>query len=116
MNAVDTHVLSTLETLGGQEFVDEMLATALGSMRDHVAEIDRSAGIGDAEGIARAAHGLKSTAGAIGATRLLRAATAIEAAAVRGHVDPGDDAIAGLGEELRTFEAAVAALRREGVS
>ena len=48
-------------------------------MSDQIEAIHRSAEIGDVEGVGRAAHGLKSTAGAIGASRLLAAATAIEA-------------------------------------
>jgi HPt (histidine-containing phosphotransfer) domain-containing protein len=104
MNTVDTGVLAELETLGGREFVTTLLATAIDTMRAEIAEIVRGADDGDILGVGRKAHGLISTAGAVGATRIREAAAAIEAQANRGLLDPADEHIAGLATELRAFE------------
>jgi HPt (histidine-containing phosphotransfer) domain-containing protein len=111
MSAVDTSVLAQLEALGGREFVDEMLATALEGIAGRIAEIHAAAEVGDVEGVARSAHALKSTAGAVGAIRLLASATAIEADAAAGWVDPGSPRISGLNDEFRAMEIEVAANR-----
>jgi HPt (histidine-containing phosphotransfer) domain-containing protein len=112
MNVLDTGVLTTLETLGGSEFVAEMLETGVAGIADQIEAIHRSAEIGDVEGVGRAAHGLKSTAGAIGASRLLAAATAIEASAVEGTVDPGGPEIGGLTGEFEALKRRIAGAHR----
>jgi HPt (histidine-containing phosphotransfer) domain-containing protein len=108
MNVLDTGILTTLESLGGPEFVTEMLETGAAGIADQIAAIQRSAEVGDLEGVARAAHGLKSTAGAIGASRLLAAATTIEASAVGGTVDPGSAEIIGLTAEFEALKRRIA--------
>ncbi len=104
MNTVDTGVLADLETLGGREFVTTLLATAIDTMRAEIDEIVRSADDGDIPGVGRKAHGLISTAGAVGATLIREAAEAIEAQVNRGLLDPADEHITGLATELRAFE------------
>jgi HPt (histidine-containing phosphotransfer) domain-containing protein len=108
MNVLDTGVLTTLESLGGREFVEEMLETGAAGIADQIDAIHRSAEIGDLDGVVRAAHGLKSTAGAIGASRLLAAATTIEASAVAGTVDPGSPEITGLAGEFEALKCRIA--------
>ena len=108
MNVLDAGVLTTLENLGGRDFVAEMLETGASGIADQIEAIHRSAEIGDLVGVARAAHGLKATAGAIGASRLLAAATTIEASAVRGAVDPGSPEIAGLSGEFEALRQHIA--------
>ena len=104
MNTVDTSVLADLETLGGRDFMTTLLATAIDTMRAETAEIVRGADDGDILGVGRKAHGLISTAGAVGATLICDAAAAIEAQANRGLLDPADEHITGLAAQLRAFE------------
>jgi two-component system sensor histidine kinase RpfC len=97
-------VLADLGRLGGTEFVTEMLAMAVDSMRRQIDELLGASDAGDLRGIARAAHALISSSGSVGAERIQRIAAAIESRAGRGLHDPAASDITHLRVELATFE------------
>lgn len=72
-----------------------------------VHEITNGAAAGDAARVERAAHGLKSSAGNVGAERLQHTAAELEAFAADGNIDM--EIVARL---VREYEESVDALRR----
>jgi two-component system sensor histidine kinase RpfC len=105
VSAVDTRVLADLGRLGGIEFVREMLAMAVTSMRGQIDELLSASDAGDLQGIARAAHALISSSGSVGAAGIQRIAAAIESRAGCGLHDPAASDLTRLRVELATFEA-----------
>lgn len=67
-----------LRRIGGAALVEAMAAAFLENAPGRVAAVVAAHAAGDREGIARAAHSLKSTAGNLGATAVQRAAERLE--------------------------------------
>lgn len=75
---IDRTALARIDELGGPPLVAQMIALFAehgGSLATAIAEAARA---GDRAGVRRAAHSLRSTAGNLGATRLVQLATDLE--------------------------------------
>jgi HPt (histidine-containing phosphotransfer) domain-containing protein len=75
---LDAAVFTKLQSLGGVEFVREMIDIFFAYAPEKIAEARAALTTGDREAVAKAVHPLKSSAGHIGAQRLLLLATEIE--------------------------------------
>jgi len=76
-----------------------------GSQR--LAEVRRALSIGDAHGVASAAHRLKGSVGTLKATRSFEAAGIVEALARRGELDAAHGACAALEVEIARLQYAL---------
>jgi HPt (histidine-containing phosphotransfer) domain-containing protein len=79
---VDPLAFTRLRQFGGADFVREMIDLFVDYAPAKLAEAQAALNAGDREGIAKAVHPLKSSAGHIGAHRLLALATELESLAV----------------------------------
>lgn len=106
---IDEAVLRRLHTLGGPEFVSEMIGIFVEQVPRRGDSVLAGVRENSLDAVRRAAHSLVSTSGHIGAQRMLRLAEALEGAA-----DAHDwDAVRRLAPELRpAFEEARAVLDR----
>lgn len=104
---IDATALERLRRVGGEKLMRRMAELFLESGPDRVRTVTEGASAGDVSRVERAVHGMKSSAGNIGAIRLQRTAEAIEARAVGGSID--DDAVQRL---VRDYGEAAAELRR----
>jgi len=73
--------------------IAELLEMAMETGRKHRAALDAGLAAGDATMIARAAHGIKGSAGNIGAKIVYRLATELDARARTGNLDGADERI-----------------------
>lgn len=75
---VESAALERLIRIGGQEFLLEMIELFLEHAPERVRAATEAAGMGDDQGLYRAAHSLKSTAANLGARTLQRVAERVE--------------------------------------
>jgi HPt (histidine-containing phosphotransfer) domain-containing protein len=100
-------------TGGDLEFLGELINTFYADGSDLLAAIGEAAASGDAPGLRRAAHTLKSNARTFGAMTLGGVCQAIEERAARGELDGLDELV----ERARSeYPAVVAALENARVS
>ncbi|HEX2166520.1 MAG TPA: Hpt domain-containing protein [Longimicrobiales bacterium] len=86
---IDRTALDRLRRIGGEKLLRKMVALFLESGPERLRAVTECAAAGDVSGVERAVHGMKSSAGNVGAIRLQRTAEAIEARAVAGSIDGG---------------------------
>lgn len=84
---VDRAAVERLGRIGGADLVRRMLEMYLENGADRVRAVSDCARAGDVNGVERAAHTMKSSAGNVGAIRLQRVAERLEAAAAEGVID-----------------------------
>ena len=70
MATIDPAALESLRRFGGEKLLREMTALFLSSAPPRLAAARSAAAANDAEGVRRAAHSLKSSAGQLGATAM----------------------------------------------
>ncbi|HEX6134850.1 MAG TPA: Hpt domain-containing protein [Longimicrobiales bacterium] len=99
--------LERLRRIGGTKLLLDMIALYLDSGPGRIRALLDGAEAGDASRVERAAHSLKSSAGNLGALRLLDAVRALEARAADGGVDR--DLVMRV---VREYDASEDALRR----
>jgi HPt (histidine-containing phosphotransfer) domain-containing protein len=94
--------------------IADLLEMALGTGRKHRTALEEGLAAGDASVVARAAHGIKGSAGTIGATEVYRLATELDARArtgdlegARERIDAISDAYALVAEEVRAYRASL---------
>jgi len=75
---IDTPVLDELEEAVGAGFLAELIQTFLAEAPGMMADLQAGTDTGDADGLRRAAHSLKSNANTFGAAVLAEAARKIE--------------------------------------
>jgi HPt (histidine-containing phosphotransfer) domain-containing protein len=75
---IDSAVFAELQDTMGDDFAAELVATFLDEAPGMLADLAQAAEAGDAEGIRRAAHSLKSNANVFGATALANRARTLE--------------------------------------
>ena len=80
----DPQVMARLKTLGGSALVGKLAAVFGEFARDRVRDAAQAGAQGDLDGLARAAHSVRSSAGNVGALRLHAIATELEASARAG--------------------------------
>jgi HPt (histidine-containing phosphotransfer) domain-containing protein len=92
--------------------IAELLEMALETGKKHRRALDDGLKAGDAQVVARAAHGIKGSAGNIGANVVYRLATELDARAREGNLDGArervdaiDAAYARVAEEVRAYRA-----------
>lgn len=102
--------LARFEKLGGESLVDRMIAAFLESAGRAVDASCRANDRGDADGIRRAAHSLKSSAANFGAARLQHLARSIEKIATTASPHPED--CGRLDELVRQLPTALGDVRR----
>ncbi|HVL05342.1 MAG TPA: Hpt domain-containing protein [Acidimicrobiales bacterium] len=85
-DVLDEQVLSWIRNLGQEpgKLLEEMVGLFVADAPRLMAEIDAALAGGSTAGLARAAHRLKGAAAHIGAVRLCRTATEVEARATAG--------------------------------
>lgn len=95
--------------------IAELLEMALETGRKHRAALEAGLAAGDASVVARAAHGIKGSAGTIGANEVYRLAAELDARArtgdltgAREHIDAIGAAYARVAEEVRAYRASLA--------
>ncbi len=93
---------------GVEEAVDAILDTFIQTADERIAALTAALGAGDPQGIKRAAHAFKSSAGTIGAKELAALLQQIETAAEKGDVAQAR----GLGDRFANDSAAVTAYVR----
>ena len=81
-SGLEPATVERLRALGGDSFVERLVGVLLEQAPLHVAAVSEAARRGDADGVRRAAHTLRSTAGTVGALSLLAAAERVEMLAV----------------------------------
>jgi HPt (histidine-containing phosphotransfer) domain-containing protein len=79
---------ASMRDAGAEEAVDGILDTFVEHVGGHVDALARATRSGDGEPIAKAAHGFRSAAGAIGAQGLAAALQALAQAARAGAIEP----------------------------
>ena len=92
--------------------IAELLEMALETGKKHRRALEDGLSAGDAQVVARAAHGIKGSAGNIGANAVYRLATELDARARTGNLDGArervdaiDAAYARVAEEVRAYRA-----------
>ena len=101
---VDVTALERLRKLGGDSFVGEMITLFSGYTETKLAEARKALAAGDAVGVGRAVHPIKSSAGNVGAVQVQELAARIEELAKL-------PAGAEMGELLGQLEQAFAGIR-----
>jgi len=94
--------------------IADLLEMALETGRKHRAALEAGLAAGDANVVARAAHGIKGSAGTIGATAVYALAMELDARARTGNLDGArervdaiDAAYAKVADEVRAYRASV---------
>ena len=94
--------------------IADLLEMALETGRKHRAALEEGLAAGDASVVARAAHGIKGSAGTIGATAVYALAMELDARArtgdldgARERIDAIGDAYARVAEEVRAYRASL---------
>ena len=92
--------------------IAELLEMALETGKKHRRALEDGLSAGDAQVVARAAHGIKGSAGNIGANNVYQLATELDAQARTGNLDGAreradaiDAAYARVAEEVRAYRA-----------
>lgn len=94
----DPQALDRLRTLGGESLVRKLVNVFGEYATDRVRDAVSAGQAGDLDALARAAHALRSSAGNVGAVRLMAIATQLEHEARAGR----PDAVPGLVSDLHT--------------
>jgi HPt (histidine-containing phosphotransfer) domain-containing protein len=108
-SVIKLETLNDLDEVGGAELVEEMINLVLASIPERIAAIRDALHGSDTACVAARAHSIKSSAGNVGAMRLLSLANDIEARARVG--DLGDDTLALMAELEAEFSRVHSALR-----
>jgi two-component system, sensor histidine kinase and response regulator len=103
---LDPTVLANLRELG-DEFVAELAQLFLDDSPARVKALERSVAAGDGEGIRSHAHGLKGSAGNVGALQLREAAHVLESTGAENALDRAPEELAALQREYRRAERAL---------
>lgn len=98
--------IERLRRMGGAQLVRRLIEMFLANGPDRIRILLEAVAAGDAAGVERSAHTMKSSAGNVGAVRLQEAAEQLESAASAGRIDR-----AVVTRLVREHEASVAALR-----
>jgi HPt (histidine-containing phosphotransfer) domain-containing protein len=101
--AFDPAALERLERLGGRQLVDRMLALFIENAPMRIAAAGKAASAGDARGVERAAHSLRSMAANVGATALQTRAEHVETTLAAGQPLDLDEAVTGLHRDFDEF-------------
>ncbi|HEX3465599.1 MAG TPA: Hpt domain-containing protein [Candidatus Elarobacter sp.] len=91
--------------------IAELLEMALETGRKHRRALEEGLAAGDAERVARAAHGIKGSAGNIGANVVYRLATELDARARTGNLDGARERIDRIDAEYERVAQEVRAYR-----
>jgi signal transduction histidine kinase/CheY-like chemotaxis protein/HPt (histidine-containing phosphotransfer) domain-containing protein len=105
---LDQAVLADLEAQADAQFVSELVATFLDESRDIIVQISESLRAGDAVGLLRLAHSLKSSSASVGAVALAARAEEIERLARDGAFAPAALLVPALEEHFARVERALA--------
>lgn len=84
----DPDTLVRLRRLGGDSLIRKLVAVFGEYARDRVQDAVTAGKSGDLDAVARAAHAVRSSAGNVGALRLLEVSTALEQTALAGQSAP----------------------------
>lgn len=106
-DVIDPAAVERLRRIGGGDLARQMIALFLEHGTGRVERATAACSSGDAAGVEREAHGLKSSAGNVGAVRLQRIAEDAESAAGSGDLSALSALVDGMSRE---YSAAAAAL------
>jgi CheY-like chemotaxis protein len=102
---------AAIERLGGdEELFNEVAGVFLTDTPGQVAQIRQAVKAGDAEGLRRAAHGLKGAAGYVGGTAAAEEARALELIGASGDLSGAQAALVALDREVRRLLAELSGL------
>ena len=105
LQAVDTKALERLRQLGGNELVLKMIDLFSSHAQSIVTQALAAFNAGDLEGVERAAHSIKSSAGNVGAVEVRQLAERIEEAAHMGDTSILQGLVTGLEHAFRRATA-----------
>ena len=109
-------ITELLEAVGGDlEFMADLIATYVGDSPALIAGMRGGLSSGDATGVRRAAHTLKSTSATFGATRLVAMSREIEAAAAAENLAGLEPQIEAAAAEYEVVAAALRAAVESGL-
>jgi HPt (histidine-containing phosphotransfer) domain-containing protein len=114
-SGLDPQALENLRSIdpeGGAEFVRELVNIFLVDTPQRMAEIEQHTGSRDATKLTRAAHSIKGSAGAFGASRLAALAAEIEAQGLGSEFDHVPSALKLLRDEYERLQPVFARLRQ----
>jgi HPt (histidine-containing phosphotransfer) domain-containing protein len=104
-----------LESTGGDpEFLGELIDAYVSDSAELLATLHRALAGGDAAGVRRAAHSLKSNSANFGARSLASQCQELEDRSKAGELEDAADRIAGIEAEYRRVERALLAVREGG--
>jgi HPt (histidine-containing phosphotransfer) domain-containing protein len=109
---LDGVALGRLLALGGEPFLAQMIDIVLPQVETRLASARAGLEVGDAAAVRLAVHSLRSTAGNVGAARLMAAAAAAEDAAETGELAPLREAFAAVEAAWPPVRAALEARRK----
>jgi CheY-like chemotaxis protein len=108
---LDGAALESLRELGGDDFLVEVIDTFLADVPTLLATLRHALEVGDAAGVRRAAHTLKSNGATLGATEFAEVCRALELQAKDGRLTEAPALVARIEEARGSLERALEALR-----
>jgi HPt (histidine-containing phosphotransfer) domain-containing protein len=115
-DVLDAKALENLSSMLGGEFnyLVELIDSFLEDAPQLLSELDQFVASGDAAGIRRVAHSLKSNGADFGATTFSNLCKELEMMGKEGMVEGADDLLSQVAVEYARVEAALAQLRSDG--
>jgi HPt (histidine-containing phosphotransfer) domain-containing protein len=101
----DPDALGRLRKWGGDKLVGNMVNLFLSQAPDRIAAARAGLEAGDAEGVKRPMHALRSSSGQIGAPRVQALCAEVESRAARGDLTGVADLLTSLEREFSRYEA-----------
>jgi HPt (histidine-containing phosphotransfer) domain-containing protein len=104
---------SLMDSVGGDaEFMAELIDTYVADAPEQLEALNASLAAGDAEGLVRPAHTLKSASASLGALGLAERCRQLELAAKSGALDGAAESIEGIAAELGRVVSALGRAKR----
>jgi two-component system sensor histidine kinase/response regulator len=114
--ATDVTALDRLRRFGGGSLLDKMIELFLVAAPERIAAASRAQAAGDAEGVERALHSLKSSSAQLGAVRMQRLSEQGEHQARAGSLDEVAQLTSALEEELARVREWLLGARDQGAA
>jgi two-component system sensor histidine kinase/response regulator len=114
--ATDTSALDRLRRFGGGSLLGKMIELFLVAAPERIEAASRAEAAGDAEGVERALHSLKSSSAQLGAMRMQRLSEQGEHRARAGSLDGVGELTSALEEELARVREWLLRARDEGAA
>ncbi len=97
---IDPKVLEELRSVGGAEFVRQVVDTFLEVQRASVTQMREALDQRDAQALERSAHRLKGSCASVGAAQAAHLCLELQGCGKAGHLEPAAPVVAALQDEL----------------